>query len=170
MEGARWESRRRLGISAHRSGSGGRRKRLRWKGGAVKLISACLLGVNCRYDGTNCLQEEERVRAVREALIPVCPEQLGGLGTPRTPMQIIGGMGADVVDGTARVVNADGEDVTAHLLKGAEEVVKIATLLGIREAIMKRNSPSCGSDERLEGVTTALLRRKGMQVFTEETL
>ncbi len=85
-------------------------------------------------------------------------------------MQISGGMGADVVDGTARVVNSDGEDVTAHLLKGAEEVVKIATLLGIREAIMKRDSPSCGSDERLEGVTTTLLRRKGIQVFTEETL
>ena len=103
-------------------------------------------------------------------MIPVCPEQLGGLGTPRAPMEIIGGGGIDVVDGTARVVNANGEDVTAHLLKGAEEVVKIATLLGIREAIMKRGSPSCGSDERLEGVTTALLRRKGLQVFTEKTL
>jgi len=136
----------------------------------MKLISACLLGVNCRYDGTNRLQDEERLHAVEETLIPVCPEQLGGLGTPRAPMQIIGGRGADVVDGTARVVNADGEDVTAHLLKGADEVMKIAAFLGIREAIMKRDSPSCGSDEKLEGVTTALLRRKGIQVFTEEAL
>jgi uncharacterized protein YbbK (DUF523 family) len=99
----------------------------------MKLISACLVGINCRYDGTNCLNEKGRKLVAREALIPVCPEQLGGLGTPREPMRILGGGGSDVLNGTAKVVNARGEDVTVHLVKGAEEIAKIATMCGVRE-------------------------------------
>jgi len=136
----------------------------------MKLISSCLVGINCRYDGTNCLNEKGRKLAAREALIPVCPEQLGGLGTPGEPMRILGGGGSDVLNGTAKVVNARGEDVTAHLVKGAEEVAKIATMFGVREAIMKADSPSCGCDESLEGVMTAMLKRKGIRVIKEEEL
>jgi uncharacterized protein YbbK (DUF523 family) len=136
----------------------------------MKLISACLVGINCRYDGTNCLNERGRKLAAREAWIPVCPEQLGGLGTPREPMRILGGGGSDVLNGTAKAVNTRGEDVTAHLMKGAEEVAKIAMMFGVREAIMKAGSPSCGCDESLEGVTTAMLKRKGIRVTTEEEL
>jgi len=144
----------------------------------VRLVSACLVGVNCRYDGGNSL--DERVMGLVSCclLVPVCPEQLGGLGTPRQPMRIVGGSGGDVLDGKARVVNKSGEDVTRNLVVGAEEVLRIARLLGVRTAILKAGSPSCGCGEirdsgiprRGDGVTTALLKRNGIRVVTEEEL
>lgn len=104
----------------------------------------------------------------REVLIPVCPEQLGGLGTPRESMSVIGGGGLEVLDGVAKVVNESGDDVTENLVKGAEETLKIAKLFGVRQAIMKAESPSCG--EIQDGVTTAMLKRNGILVITEEEL
>jgi len=145
-----------------------------------KLVSACLLGVNCRYDGQNNLNEKVMELALKGLLIPVCPEQLGGLGTPREPMGIIGGGGAEVLDGKARVINRKNEDVTDNLVRGAEETLKIARSFEVKEAILKARSPSCGcgkihdgTSPRLvegDGVTAALLKREGIRIITEEDL
>lgn len=147
---------------------------------ARRLVSACLLGVNCRYDGKNNLNEKVMRLAAKEALIPVCPEQLGGLGTPRVPMGITGGGGSEVLDGKAKVIDGNNKDVTKNLVRGAEETLKIARASGVREAIFKARSPSCGcgkihvgTSPRLvkgDGVTAALLKRNGICVITEEEL
>ncbi len=145
------------------------------------LVSACLLGINCRFDGRNCFDERVARLVSRFVMIPVCPEQLGGLGTPREPMKIVRGTGSDVLNGKARVVNESGIDVTEKMLKGAEETLKIAKLFGAKRAVFKARSPSCGcgeirdaaSPERLirgDGVTTALLKKNGIVVITEEEI
>ena len=149
-------------------------------GKTPKLVSACLLGVNCRYDGQNNLNEKVMRLATKEVLIPVCPEQLGGLETPRESMGITGGGGSEVLDGKARVVNRTDRDVTENLVRGAEETLKIAKSSGVREAIFKARSPSCGcgkihngTSPRLmegDGVTAALLKKNGIQVITEDDL
>lgn len=149
------------------------------QGDELLLVSACLAGLRTRHDG--CAAADERVQAlVREGrAIPICPEQLGGLSTPRRPAEIRGGDGADVLDGRARVVNQAGEDVTEAFLRGAEETLRLAHLAGARRAILKARSPSCGAGVIYDGtfsgarrpgdgVTTALLRREGVVVQTEE--
>jgi uncharacterized protein YbbK (DUF523 family) len=148
-------------------------------GQAPVLVSACLLGINCRYDGGNCFDKRVAELITRFVMIPVCPEQLGGLGTPREPMRIVGGTGLDVLNGRARVVNESGVDVTEKMLRGAEETLKIAKIFGAKRAIFKARSPSCGcgeirdgaSPEKLikgDGVTAALLKKNGILVVTEE--
>jgi len=108
------------------------------------LVSACLLGVNCRYDGTHVWCSEVFDELWRSYFIPVCPEQLGGLSTPRSPAILDGGDGQDVLKGKARVLNERGEDITASFLKGAEETLRIARLVRAKKAIFKDRSPSCG--------------------------
>lgn len=139
----------------------------------VVLVSACLLGVRCRYDGTsNPARELLTQPGVR--LVPVCPEQLGGLPTPRPPAWLVGGTGRDVLAGRARVVNVHGEDVTQQFVKGAQETLRVARACGARRAILKEKSPSCGSctvyvDGELtsgEGVTAALLRQHGFEIIS----
>ena len=137
------------------------------------LVSACLLGVNCRYNGIP--KEDAAVKELlsREdiTLIPVCPEQLGGLPTPRTPSERKG-------DG---VVSSEGEDRTKAFAKGAEETLRLAKLYGCEVAILKERSPSCGNKEIYdgsftgtvvpgEGVTAELLRKNGVKVFGESEL
>jgi len=144
------------------------------------IVSACLFGVNCRYDSQNNLNERVMRLCTKGVLIPVCPEQLGGLGTPREPMQILGGRGSEVLDGEARVTTRSGRDVTKNLVRGAEEVLKIVRSLDVRDAILKSRSPSCGCGKihdgmssRLvegDGVTAALLKRSGIWVITEDDL
>ena len=136
----------------------------------MRLVSACLLGINCRYDGKNCLEKKVIQLFLREVLIPICPEQLGGFPTPREPIEIVGGDGSEVLDGKAKVFDGFGRDVTKNLVKGANEVLKIAKLLGVREAIMKAKSPSCGCGENQDGVTAAILKRNCIHVITEEEL
>lgn len=137
----------------------------------MKLCSACLLGVRCRYDGKDALNKKVIMLLKTETLIPVCPEQLGGLPTPREPAEIRGG----------RVITRSGKDVTENFKRGAEETLKIAKLFGIKEAVLKQRSPSCGcgriydgtfSGKIIEGdgVTTTLLKKHGIMVVTEENL
>jgi uncharacterized protein YbbK (DUF523 family) len=136
------------------------------------LISACLLGIDCRYDGGNCRSEEALGLIDSVDLVPVCPEQLGGLPTPRPGADIHGGDGYDVLDGSARVVSDDGTDVTAEFINGARQVLKIARLYGASTALLKQRSPSCGCGQICrgtdvvpgDGVTAALLKREGLQV------
>ncbi|MFH1142983.1 MAG: DUF523 domain-containing protein [Candidatus Eisenbacteria bacterium] len=138
----------------------------------MKAISACLLGVACRYDGRILAAETCYQDRAGERLIPVCPEQLGGLPTPRSPAEIVGGSGKDVLDGSARLLTVDGADVTDAFLRGAQETLRICHRLGVREAILKSRSPSCGVGriQRCgevvpgDGVTAALLRREGIEV------
>ncbi len=122
----------------------------------VVLISACLLGIECRYDGkskyNNIVDKLKNIYT----LIPICPEQLGGLPTPRPPSEIINGDGLDVLMGKAKVVNLEGKNVTNEFLKGAITAVKIAQLLDIKKCFLKAKSPSCGIYKKL-GVTAAML-------------
>ncbi|QJA06251.1 DUF523 domain-containing protein [Thermosulfurimonas marina] len=127
------------------------------------LVSACLLGLATRYDGKRLLEPRARDLLERYRVVPVCPEQLGGLPTPRPPAEILGGDGGAVLSGAARVINARGEDVTGAFLRGAEEVLRLARLLGARQAFLKAQSPSCGLHPL--GVTAALLLREGLEVY-----
>ena len=108
-------------------------------------VSACLVGVSCRYDGTS-KAAEGLLASLGEGVcvVPLCPEQLGGLATPRPPAAFVGGGGSEVLADTATVVNAEGEDVTEACLKGARETLRICRMLGIRRFYLKDKSPSCG--------------------------
>jgi uncharacterized protein YbbK (DUF523 family) len=148
----------------------------------VKFISACLLGIKCAWDGQDIYKSGKAIELSNsEMLMPVCPEQLGGLKTPRAPQEIQGGTGEDVLDGKCKVLNIDGEDVTQEFINGAEETLKIVKLFHIEEFIGKSRSPSCGCGQIHDGtfsrqlidgdgVTTALLKRNGIRVITEEDL
>lgn len=132
------------------------------------LISACLLGAHCRYDGGGTRQAWAEKLAERHELVPVCPEQLGGLATPREPAERLGD----------RVVTRSGADVTAAYRRGAEEAVTLAKLLGCQAAVLKERSPACGrgviydgsfSHTRIpgDGVAAERLVQAGIPVYGE---
>ena len=130
------------------------------------LVSGCLLGISCRYDGTShpCENLQDFIRGQGPA-VPVCPEQLGGLPTPRPPAALVGGDGFDVLAGRARVIRVrDGVDVTAAFLAGAKECVRLVKLLKLDRAVMKSRSPSCGLG-RLTGVAAAALLMEGLDLI-----
>ena len=131
----------------------------------MKLCSACLLGIKCRYDGKSKPNDKVIALLKNEILIPVCPEQLGGLSTPRNPAE----------QTCNKVITNDGNNITSNFKKGANEVLKIAQLYGVKEAILKQRSPSCGCGQIYDGtfsktliegdgVLTALLKRNGVKV------
>jgi uncharacterized protein YbbK (DUF523 family) len=133
------------------------------------LISACLLGVQCRYDGGGVLLPEAEALRDRFQLIPVCAEIYGGLPTPRVP--------AELRDG--RVVTRDGRDVTAEFRRGAEEILRLARFFDCHRALLKARSPSCGVgtiyDGTFSGTRTAgngvlarLLLDEGLELYTED--
>lgn len=145
------------------------------------LISACLLGERVRHDGGDKASAHPALArwAAQGRLVPLCPEVAGGLGIPRPPAEIQGpGGGAAVLAGSAQVRTVHGHDVTAAFLAGARAALAAAERHRIRVAILKENSPSCGSgqvhDGRFAGarvpgmgVTAALLRAAGVEVFSE---
>lgn len=142
------------------------------------LISACLAGIRCRYDGGHCRHPGGEGLVERGLARPVCPEVLGGLPTPRPPSEIVGGDGDDVLDGRAKVMSERGRDVTAAFVEGARRTLAHALEWDVQDAILKERSPSCGC-ERIyrngvvvpgEGVTSALLRRHKIRVRSEEEL
>lgn len=135
------------------------------------LVSACLLGVNCKYSGGNNLAPQVVKLKEHFHLIPICPEAMGGLPTPRPPAERQGD----------RVVNNLGEDVTAQYEKGAEEAVKLAKCFSCRAAILKACSPSCGYGEIYDGsfsgtkilgsgVAAQRLRDEGLMILTEKEI
>ncbi|MBC8317496.1 MAG: DUF523 domain-containing protein [Desulfobulbaceae bacterium] len=129
----------------------------------VYLVSACLVGLCTRYDA-QVKSYPKCFDMLQEALwVPVCPEQLGGLPTPRTPADLVGGDGYDVISGKARVVDRDGRDVTEKFLTGAHQVLEIARKLQVRSVLFKSKSPSCGLAPQT-GVTAALLRLNNIEV------
>lgn len=135
------------------------------------LVSACLAGVNCKYDGGNN-ENEKVIELIRNGnIILVCPEQLGGLPTPRVSAERL----------NEKVVTKDNRNVTEEYSRGASEVLKLAKKLNIKKAILKSRSPSCGKDKiydgtfshtltNLDGVTAELLRKNGIEVLNEEDL
>ena len=129
----------------------------------VILVSSCLLGLPTRYDGASRPSPECLEELAGKIFVPVCPEQLGGLPTPRVPAELVDGQGEEVLAGTARVVNRDGVEVTEHFLLGARMVLEIAEKQKVAGAYLKSGSPSCGSGEVL-GVTAALLKKRGIPV------
>lgn len=133
------------------------------------LVSECLLGVNCRYDGKTNEKPWIRELLEKHTVIPVCPEQLGGLSTPRPPVEWIG----------EKAMNIEGTDCTAQFLRGASEALRIARLYGCEMAILKAKSPSCGSRQIYDGsfsgkvidgmgATARLLRENGIAVMNEK--
>lgn len=146
-----------------------------------KIVSACFTGIHCRYDQNHCKIEEIQKLVKNGEAVPVCPEQMGGLSTPRNPAEIVGGSGEDVLDGKAKVIDNQGCDVTEAYIKGAYQALQKAKEIGATEAILKEKSPSCGSCQIYngtfagkkkvgQGVTTALFRRHGMKVISEDQL
>ncbi len=137
------------------------------------LVSACLVGLRTRYDGRSCPSAAARAALVGWLPVPVCPEQLGGLPTPRTAACCCGGGGEEVLDGAARVIDEAGRDVTAQFVAGARAVLAVARLTGARRALLKERSGSCGvsaihRDGQVvvgTGVCAALLRRAGIEVI-----
>ena len=128
------------------------------------LVSACLVGLATRYDGRAKTQIAcSCPRALPCPFVPVCPEQLGGLSTPRPPALLWGGDGFAVLDGRARVLDIHGRDLSAAFIQGAEMTLRIAQMQHIRLALLKSGSPSCGGEPAF-GVTAALLVREGIAV------
>jgi len=143
------------------------------------LVSACLLGIGCRYDGASKENKALMKLAQEGLLIPVCPEQLGGCPTPRNRSEIKDGTGADVLAGKCFVKSITGEDLTDLFINGARETLKVARTCGANKAILKARSPSCGFGKIYDGtfsgklrdgngVTAELLHQNGIEVVTEE--
>lgn len=135
------------------------------------LVSACLAGIDCKYNGKNNKNEKIIELIKNEDVILVCPEQMGGLKTPRVPAEIQ----------NDKVINKENIDVTKEYQKGAEVVLKIAKEFNIKKAILKAKSPSCGKGKIYDGtfsnnlidgngITTELLQKNGIQVITEDEL
>lgn len=135
------------------------------------IISACFMGVRCRYDG-KCLRLERLDELMdKYNLIPLCPEILGGLGTPRSPAERVGD----------KVINRSGQDVTGYFYRGAEETLKLARLYDCRYAVLKEKSPSCGSGKIYDGtfsgnltdgygITAEILLKNGITVIGESQI
>lgn len=144
------------------------------------LVSACLLGINCRYDGRSNLNQQviAYLSAHNLQAIPVCPEQLAGLPTPRPKVWFTKGDGQSYLQKQAQMHNEFGQNVGPTFRHGAQETLKIARLCGCSTAIMKERSPSCGSrqihrnQERVSGtgLASALLQQSGIIIISEEEI
>jgi uncharacterized protein YbbK (DUF523 family) len=144
------------------------------------LVSACLLGNKVRYDANDVPTESKLLDEWRteNRLISFCPEVAGGLSVPRLPAEIIGTDGNAVLDGTAKVVDNQGKNVSEFFINGAKKALEAAQSNNVKVAILKEKSPSCGSSfiydgtfssvrKVGQGVTTALFERNGIKVFSD---
>ena len=131
------------------------------------LVSACLLGVNCKYDGGNNSSKEIDEFLKDYEIIPICPEIMGGLPTPRLAAEAKGN----------RVINIEGQDVTRNFQKGAEETLFLAKKYDVKKALLKARSPSCGNGKVYDGtftktlidgdgITTKILKENGIEIIT----
>ena len=133
----------------------------------IYLVSACLLGLKTRYDGRKVVIDYPSQAFATGICIPVCPEQLGGLPTPRVAADLKGGDGCDVLAGRAKVITREGLDVTENFILGARQVLEIAKKQQISKVFFKSRSPSCGLKPNI-GVTAALLLSEGYTVVEIE--
>lgn len=144
------------------------------------LVSACLLGERVRYDGRSLPVTDQVLAHWRNdrRIVPVCPEVMSGMSVPRIPAEILAGNGNDVLDGNACVIARSGQDVTDYFLKGAEIALALCKTHQITIAVLSESSPSCGTHTIYDGrfiknkisgvgVTTALLQRNAIKVFSQ---
>lgn len=135
------------------------------------LVSACLIGLNCRYNRTSCYNDQVILLSKKYHFIPICPEQMGGLPTPRFPIELV----------NSRAVDKDGADFTVQFENGADEVVTLAKTLNCTYAILKSRSPSCGCGVIYDGtfsgtltigngITAEKLLNEGIKVVNESNL
>jgi len=140
------------------------------------LISACLVGVPCRWDGKGEIDNNALKAFLAGKALLVCPEIMTGLATPRPPCEIIGGDGDDVLAKKARVADRNGKDYSQKFCQGAVACLRLCQQHGIKKAILKSGSPSCGSTEiyngsftgkkkKGQGVTAALLAKNGIKLI-----
>lgn len=147
------------------------------------LVSSCLLGNPVRYDGKDAWLAHPLLRQWQDEgrLVSICPEMAGGLPTPRPPAEILGGQGLKVFQDTAKVIDQQGNDLSAAFRQGAELALQLCRQQGIRLALLKSKSPSCGNETTYDGsfnhtlidgqgVTAARLSQAGIQVFNEQQL
>lgn len=145
------------------------------------IVSACLAGDCCRYDGGSNFHPAVCEIVDRGGGVKVCPEVQGGLPVPRPPAEIIGGDGSAVIDGKARVINREGVDVTEQYLAGAYEVLSVAEKFHVKKAVLKARSPACGFGQIYDGsfsrrlaggngVAAAVLARAGVEILTEHDI
>ena len=135
------------------------------------LVSACLAGFKCRYNGKS-KPNQKVIRLIKQGrAIPICPEQLGGLTTPRTPAEL----------SNRKVITKTGKDVTKQFNKGAKLTLELARLFNVNKAILARNSPSCGVGKTYDGaftgtlvnkdgITAALLRKNKIKIISDEEI
>lgn len=144
------------------------------------LISACLCGINCRYDGLNSYSEFCEKLLKENKALPVCPEQLGGLTTPRKPCEMQGSA-MEIINGKKIILDINGIDTSEMFLRGAREVLKIAKILNVKTAILKEGSPSCGVNYVYDGtfagvkipgigITSQMLCNESIKIFSEKDL
>ena len=135
------------------------------------LVSACLVGINCKYSGGNNYNQKIFDLVKEGKAIPICPEQLGGLNTPRQPVEL------KVINGKRCAIDNEGNDLTENFERGALEVLNLAKNLNINKAILQPRSPSCGVnkiysgnfDNKLvdgNGILAELLKQNGIDVLT----
>ncbi len=143
------------------------------------MVSACLFGVDCKYNGKNNYNAEICRALENEQVVFFCPEQSGGLSSPRPACEIQGGDGLGVLEGTARVMDQHGQDLTDAFISGARNTLRMAKTLGPDLIILKSRSPSCGvgliydgafnlKTRAGDGVTSALLKQNGFRVMNDE--
>lgn len=143
------------------------------------FISACLLGQKVRYDGQDCLVRELLSNLIPDQYVSLCPEISGGLPTPRPPAEIQNASGRDVLNNHATVIDLEGMNVSDAFIQGAYAALALAQEHQVTHAVLKANSPSCGSDgiydgsftgQKIagEGITAALFRQHGIHVVTEQ--
>ena len=144
------------------------------------VVSACLAGIDCTFKGKSNLSGRVRRLFKNGSALAACPEVAGGLGTPRERSEICGGGGLEVLMGNAKVLSRSGEDKTVSYIRGAARIAGIVKHLGIKKAILKSDSPACGSGRihdgtfsgrfrMSDGVFAAMLKRDGIRLYNEKT-
>jgi len=148
------------------------------------LVSRCLIGGLCRYDGCSSADFSHTLETAgfsKTDIIPICPENDGGLDTPRFPSEIQGGDGTDVLSGRAQVLMNCGKDCTRNFIDGAYVALRKAQQTGVKVALLKSKSPSCGLGQIYDGtfsgvlttgdgVTTALLKKHDIHIISEKQI
>ena len=145
------------------------------------IVSACLVGVNCKYNGGNNDNDKVKEFLKDKQYIIICPEQLGGLTTPRKPSEINQAGGKEVLIGNSKVISCENKDGTENFVKGAKESLNIAKIFNCKQALLKEGSPSCGCNLIYDGtftgkkisgmgVTAALFNENNIEVFSEKEL
>lgn len=143
------------------------------------LVSACLAGINCTHKGKNNLRKSIKKLMDKGLALPVCPETMGSLPTPRENSEIVGGDGGDVLCKRARVVTRSGKNISKKMIAGAKKALGLAKKYKIQKAILKSKSPACGFGQihdgtfrnvlkRGDGVLSALLRQNGIRIYMKE--